>query len=76
MVRLRRTFEWIQAVTWGWVIQSGELTGTGIRHAGEIPTGILPPHQIGPGPRSNLQVDLQSRHSALSLDARSPIRFR
>ncbi len=42
MVLFRRTPEWIQARTWGWVMKSGELTGTGSRHAGEIPTGILP----------------------------------
>ncbi|MEX2652969.1 MAG: hypothetical protein WD473_11075 [Acidimicrobiia bacterium] len=37
--------EWAQAREWGWIMESGELTGTGNRHAGEIPTGILPPHQ-------------------------------
>lgn len=43
MVRLRRTPEWIQARTWGWVMESGELTGTGSRHAIEIGQGILGP---------------------------------
>jgi hypothetical protein len=43
MVRLRRTPEWIQARAWGWVMESGELTGTGSRHAGEIGNGILGP---------------------------------
>jgi hypothetical protein len=42
LVRLRRTPGWVQARAWGWVMQSGELTGTGNRHAGEILTGILP----------------------------------
>ena len=35
--------EWAQARAWGWVMESGELTGTGSRHAGEIPKGILTP---------------------------------
>ncbi len=42
MVRVRRTPEWLQARTWGWVMESGELTGTGHRHAHDPPTGILP----------------------------------
>jgi len=42
MVRLRRTPEWIQARTCGWVMESGELTGTGSRHAeGQSPQGII-----------------------------------
>jgi hypothetical protein len=31
-----------QARAWGWVMRTGELTGTGRRHAGEQPRGILP----------------------------------
>jgi hypothetical protein len=42
--RLRRTPEWLQAKAWGWVMQSGELTGTGSRHAGDLTKGILPEH--------------------------------
>ena len=42
MVRLRRTPEWLQARAWGWVLESGELTGTGARHAGPLADGILP----------------------------------
>jgi len=26
--------EWDQARAWGWIMESGELTGTGSRHAG------------------------------------------
>ncbi|MET0565164.1 MAG: hypothetical protein ABW021_01800 [Acidimicrobiia bacterium] len=39
---LRATPEWDQARAWGWIMQSGELTGTGLRHAGDQPRGILP----------------------------------
>lgn len=42
--RLRALPEWQDARSWGWVMESGELTGTGLRHAGEIPKGILPDH--------------------------------
>jgi hypothetical protein len=34
--------EWEQARTWGWIMQTGRLTGTGSRHAeGEPPRGII-----------------------------------
>ena len=39
---LRATEEGGQARTWGWIMESGELTGTGHRHAGEPPRGVLP----------------------------------
>jgi hypothetical protein len=39
---LRTTEEWGQARVWGWIMDSGELTGTGHRHVGEQPRGILP----------------------------------
>jgi hypothetical protein len=39
---LRRLPEWDQAFRWGWVMSSGELTGSGWRHAGGLPGGILP----------------------------------
>ena len=42
LARLRRTPEWIQARKWGWVMESGELTGIGSRRAGPISDGILP----------------------------------
>jgi hypothetical protein len=35
--------EWEEARAWGWVMPSGQLTGTGLRHAGELPRGIVPP---------------------------------
>ena len=40
--QLRAMPEWQQAREWGWIMRSGELTGTGHRHAGEQPRGILP----------------------------------
>ena len=33
--------EWERARTWGWVMESGELTGTGWAHIRELPRGIL-----------------------------------
>jgi hypothetical protein len=39
--RLSRSPEWEVALTWGWVMRSGELTGMGYRHVHEIPRGIL-----------------------------------
>jgi hypothetical protein len=38
--RIKATAEWDQARAWGWVMESGELTGTGLRHAGQPPKGI------------------------------------
>jgi hypothetical protein len=40
--RLRETAEWTEARAWGWIMESGELTGSGWRHADELPDGILP----------------------------------
>ena len=34
--------EWNDARAWGWVTESDEMTGTGYRHGGEQPRGILP----------------------------------
>jgi hypothetical protein len=33
--------EWEEARTWGWVMDSGRLTGTGARHAGGLSKGIV-----------------------------------
>lgn len=33
--------EWRQARAWGWVMDSGELTGTGAGHAHRIPDGLV-----------------------------------
>lgn len=33
--------EWDQARAWGWIMRTGALTGTGARHAGPIPKGIV-----------------------------------
>jgi hypothetical protein len=33
--------EWDQARAWGWIMRTGELTGTGHRHAGPISKGIV-----------------------------------
>ncbi len=38
---LRRRPEWTQARAWGWVMESGELTGAGLRHVRELPRGIV-----------------------------------
>ncbi|MET0565161.1 MAG: hypothetical protein ABW021_01785 [Acidimicrobiia bacterium] len=39
---LRAMPEWRQAQDWGWILESGELTGSGARHAGfEVRPGIL-----------------------------------
>lgn len=38
---LRQLPEWGQARAWGWVMESGELTGTGLAHVGGIPGGII-----------------------------------
>ncbi len=34
---LRRRPEWEQARAWGWVMESGELTGTGLARRGVTP---------------------------------------
>jgi hypothetical protein len=33
--------EWEQAHQWGWIMLTGELTGTGSRHAGQPRKGIV-----------------------------------
>jgi hypothetical protein len=33
--------EWDEAVRWGWVMHSGELTGLGVAHVIELPRGLL-----------------------------------
>ena len=38
----RDTSQWKDARAWGWIMESGELTDTGARHAGELPRGIVP----------------------------------
>ena len=38
---LRQRPEWGQARVWGWVMESGELTGTGLAHVKELPGGIV-----------------------------------
>lgn len=38
---LRRLPEWRQARDWGWVMESGELTGTGVGHVVVPPRGLL-----------------------------------
>jgi hypothetical protein len=40
--RLGAMPEWEEAQAFGWIMRTGELTGTGHRHAGDIPRGILP----------------------------------
>lgn len=37
----RDTREWEDARAWGWIMESGRLTGMGARHAGEVPRGIV-----------------------------------
>jgi hypothetical protein len=31
--------EWAQAQSWGWITRTGQLTGTGHRHAGPLTKG-------------------------------------
>jgi len=31
--------EWDEAQKWGWIMQTGRLTGMGASHAGELPKG-------------------------------------
>jgi hypothetical protein len=38
--QLRAIAEWEQALAWGWIMPTGELTGTGSRHAGGLAKGI------------------------------------
>lgn len=33
--------EWAQARAWGWIMESGELTGQGMAHRHELPKGIV-----------------------------------
>ncbi len=33
--------EWEEARAWGWIMRTGELTGTGARHAGGLSKGIV-----------------------------------
>jgi hypothetical protein len=37
----RETPEWADARRWGWVMESGELTGTGLGHVKELPGGLV-----------------------------------
>ena len=42
LAQIKESPEWDQARTWGWVLESGELTGSGCRHAGgDWTSGIL-----------------------------------
>ena len=40
--QLRAMPEWEHPREWVWILRTGELTGTGHRHTGEQPRGILP----------------------------------
>jgi hypothetical protein len=48
--RLRSRPEWEQARAWGWVMASGELTGTGLAHAKELPKGSSRDDLLGESP--------------------------
>jgi hypothetical protein len=39
--RLNTMPEWEQARNWGWILRTGELTGMGASHAGQLPKGIV-----------------------------------
>ena len=43
LARLKEMTEWDQALEWGWIMKSGDLTGMGARHApgGIGPKGII-----------------------------------
>lgn len=38
---MRKRREWDQARAWGWIMDSGELTGLGYAHVHELPGGIV-----------------------------------
>lgn len=38
---LRTLAEWDQAQSWGWIMESGELTGSGWRHVHDLPGGLI-----------------------------------
>jgi hypothetical protein len=38
---LRSRPVWKQARAWGWVMESGELTGTGLAHVKALPGGLV-----------------------------------
>lgn len=38
---LRGRPEWDQALAWGWIMDSGELTGSGSRHLHDPPAGLV-----------------------------------
>ena len=38
---LRQRPEWEQARSCGWIMESGELTGQGMRHRHELPGGLV-----------------------------------
>ena len=38
---LRGRPEWEQARLWGWIMESEELTGTGMAHRHELPGGLV-----------------------------------
>jgi hypothetical protein len=41
--RWKGSQSWVQARQWGWIMESGQLTGFGYNHAGgDLPRGILP----------------------------------
>ena len=42
LAQLQETPEWDQARAWGWIMETGRLTGMGATHApGELPRGII-----------------------------------
>lgn len=41
LARLRDTPEWSDALEWGRIMGSGELTGSGWRHVHELPGGLV-----------------------------------
>ncbi len=38
---LKQSVEWEKARAWGWAMESGELTGTGLAHTQGLPRGIV-----------------------------------
>jgi hypothetical protein len=39
--KVRSLPEWDQARSWGWIMDSGELTGSGWRHLHVLPRGLV-----------------------------------
>jgi hypothetical protein len=55
---LRAMSEWDQARAWGWIVETGELTGTGSRHAGPARKGSSTSEGLRPSNRAAPQTTM------------------